>query len=151
MSSLIKQQFQRTRQTLSETLEGITNDVAQAIPKGFNNNIHWQVGHILTAGELFMFFGNEQLPEHYQKLFGYGSKPADWSNDIPTLSTLLEQLNVQLERINKIPDESFQKKLREPVLGNETVGELAAMGAFHEAMHLGQIQSMKRLIEGQNE
>lgn len=149
MSNLIKQQFQRTRKALAETLEGISEETLSIVPNGFNNNIHWEVGHILTAGEMFLFYGEGTLPENYQALFGYGSKPADWKEDVPTLAVLMQQLEEQLKRIETIPNEKFGQKLPKPVLGNETFGELAAMGAFHEAMHLGQIQAMRRLIEGQ--
>lgn len=148
MSDLIKQQFVQTRKTLKDTLSGVNEEVLTTIPNGFNNNIHWQVGHILTSAEMFMFFGQESLlPKNYGQLFGYGSKPTNWSDDVPSIDTLLEQLDQQLANIQNISAEYFQQQLPEAILGNQTTGELAAMGAFHEAMHLGQIQSLKRLIE----
>ncbi|OLO26306.1 formate dehydrogenase [Alkalihalophilus pseudofirmus] len=147
MSKLIKQQFTRTRRVLSETLEGLSPEVTNIVPEGFNNNIKWQVGHILVVADLFLFKGQNQLPANYIDLFKAGSKPADWTGDVPEVKTLLEQLNDQLVRINDIPEETFNQELPKPFLGNETFGELAAMGAFHEAFHLGQIQTLKRLIE----
>ena len=147
MSELIKGQFARTRQVLSRTLEGVSPELLDIVPEGFNNHIHWQIGHILIVGELFFFKGQEKLPANYNELFGNGSNPANWTGDVPSVETLLEQLNEQLARIQDIPNEVFNQKLPEPFLGNESVGELAAMGAFHEATHLGQIQSLKRLIE----
>ena len=147
MSELLIKQFVRTRETLSKTLEGVTAETVAHIPEGFNNNIHWQVGHILSAGELFLFNGQENIPANYKELFGAGSKPADWSDDVPSLETLLEQLNEQSNRIQQINVEGFAEPLEQPFIGNNTVGELAAMGAFHEALHVGQIKILKRLIE----
>ena len=32
------------------------------------------------------------------------------------------------------------------MFGNETVGDFAAIGAFHESFHAGQIHAMKRVV-----
>lgn len=147
MSELVKGQFARTRKALSQALEGISSEVLEIVPEGFNNNIHWQVGHILVVTEHFFFKGMEKIPANYNEIFGPSTKPADWTGDIPKVETLIEQLNEQLVRIKEIPSEAFNQKLPKRFLGNETYGELAATGAFHEAMHLGQIQSLKRVVE----
>lgn len=147
MGELVKHQFRVTRRLLEQTLEGITPELAITIPEGFNNNIQWQLGHILKTAEFFLFFGEESLPEHYQTLFGPGSKPADWSDDVPSIDTLIQQLKEQLERIEQMNVNKFSEKLPKPMIGNETFGEFAAFGAFHESLHLGQIQAMKRLLQ----
>nr|WP_106782602.1 DinB family protein [Lysinibacillus timonensis] len=145
--SVIKKQFAVTRNYLANTLEGISPEILDVIPEGFNNNIRWQVGHILATAEFFLFKGQETIPANYFSLFATGSKPADWNEEIPSLETLLEKINTQLVRINDLSDEVFNQELPEPIFHTKTVGELAAIAAFHEAMHLGQIQSMKRLLE----
>ncbi|MBM4763814.1 DinB family protein [Bacillus sp. B15-48] len=147
MTELIKKQYSLTRQSVAKTLNGVSAETSAIIPEGFNNNIQWQVGHILVVTDLFLFKDQGNLPTNYSELFGPGSKPANWTSDVPSVETLLEQLNEQLTRINDIPAEVFSQRLPEPFIGNETVGELAAFGAFHEALHLGQIQSIKRLVE----
>ena len=147
MGELIKKQFGRTRAVLSKILEGVSPEALDIVPEGFNNNIRWQLGHILVTAELFLFKGQEKLPASYNALFGPGSKPANWTDDVPSVATLLEQLNEQLASIQEVDTTTFDIKLEKPFIGNETVGELAAMGAFHEAMHVGQIQALKKLIE----
>lgn len=147
MGEYIKMQFTRTRMVLKQTLENITPEVYFTIPKGFNNNILWQVGHVLMTTDFLLFNGKVTIPKSYQKLFGPGTKPADWPMDVPYLETLLQQIEEQLERIQSIDTNTFNEKLPKSIFGNETKGELAAFAAFHEAMHVGQIQVMKRLIE----
>ena len=102
---------------------------------------------ILTTGELFLFKGQQNIPASYREFFGPGTSPANWSSDVPSLETLLAQLQEQADRIQKINVEGFAELLEKPFIGNNTVGELAAMGAFHEALHVGQIQILKRLVE----
>lgn len=147
MGDLIKHQFRVTRRAIEQTLEGITPELASIIPEGFNNNIHWQLGHILKTAEFFLFFGEETLPENYQQFFGPGSKPAEWPENVPSIKTLQQQLKEQLERIEQVNVEKFNDKLPKPMIGNETFGEFAAFGAFHESLHLGQIQAIKRLLQ----
>lgn len=145
MSELLKKAIIRTRDMLQKTLDGVTPEILETIPEGFNNNIHWQVGHILVAGDTFYNNGQGNL-EVEKSFFAPGTKPADWKGDVPSLNILLSKLNEQTEQLLQLTDEQLNEKLAKPFLGNETRGDLMAMGAFHEAMHLGQIQMLKRLV-----
>ncbi|AIM16770.1 MULTISPECIES: DinB family protein [Neobacillus] len=150
MSELLFKHFETTRSYFLKNVEALEESIVDVQPEGFNNTLHWQVGHVLTVTEQFMFGfpkKSAHLPENYLELFGNGTKPADWQGDVPSVQVLVEQLKEQLKRIKEIPAESFQTKLKAPILGQETFGELANFSIFHEAMHLGQIQSMKRLIQ----
>lgn len=150
MSDLIFKQFETTRGNFLKNVEAIPKETANVQPEGFNNTIHWHIGHVLTVTEQFMFGlpkKSAHLPEKYIEQFGNGTKPADWKDDVPQVSELISQLKEQLERIKQIPAERFNEKLEKPFLGQETFGELAGFSLMHEAMHLGQIQAMKRIIE----
>ncbi len=148
LSQAIKHQLIITRKNLLKEVQDIPAELLDVQPEGFNNTIHWHVGHVLTVAEQFLlnYPNSTNLPENYIKLFGYGTKPSEWSGDVPSVATLVEQLNQQLSRIMEIPDEAFNQTLPEPILGQKTVGELANLSAFHEAYHLGQIHAMKRIV-----
>jgi uncharacterized damage-inducible protein DinB len=147
MSELVKRQFELGRGNLLKDIEGAAKEIFDVQPEGLPNTIHWQVGHILTGAEGFLFGADGQLPVEYNELFGYGSKPSAWGNEVPSVEKLVEQLKSQLERIKEIPNERFQVKLPEPVLGNSTYGELVSFTAFHELTHIGQVHVLKRLVE----
>jgi uncharacterized damage-inducible protein DinB len=150
MSELLFKQLKLTRDRFVKRVQSINPETVEIQPEGFNNNIHWMVGHVLTVAEQF-FFGypekSTHLPTNYKELFGGGTKPADWTSDVPTVSVLVGQLEEQFERIIQIPSSQFSEKLDKPFLGCETFGELASFGVYHEALHLGQIQTLARLIE----
>lgn len=150
MSELFFKQIDMTRSRFLKRVQELNPEIVDIQPKGFNNNIHWMVGHVLTVAEQF-FFGyptkSTNLPANYKELFGGGTKPADWTGDIPPVSVLVKQLEEQYERITKIPSSQFTKSLEKPILGCETFGELAGFGVYHEALHLGQIQAMTRFIQ----
>ncbi|CAH0344363.1 DinB family protein [Bacillus sp. CECT 9360] len=149
MSELLIKQFELTRNNLLKEVAALNPELIDIQPEGFNNTIHWHIGHVLTVTEQFMFGFPEkssQLPENYPALFAYGTKPADWQGEVPGIGQLTEQLTEQLSRLKQIPVESFKKELEEPFLGSQTYGEIGNMSAYHEAYHLGQIHAMDRLI-----
>lgn len=150
MNELVFKQFEKTRGYFIKKIESVSKDVASIQPDGFNNTIHWHIGHVLTVCEQFMFgFPRKttHIPANYIELFGNGTKPADWKGDIPETDELIIQLKDQLVRIRQIPAERLNEKLAKPFLGLETFGELAEFALFHEANHLGHIQAMERVIQ----
>jgi hypothetical protein len=150
MSELLFKNFELTRSFFLKTMAALDENIVDVQPTGFNNTVHWQIGHVLTVAEQFMFGfpkKSSHLPENYLTLFATGTKPADWQGDIPSIHELSAQLQDQLKRIKEIPVERFSEKLQNPFLGLETFGELTNFGLYHEANHLGQIQAMKRVIE----
>ncbi len=149
MSELVKRQFELARAGILKDLEGVSPEIFDIQPKGLSNTVHWQLGHILVAAEMFLFGQNGQLPAEYNDYFGYGSRPSAWQEGVPTVETLLEQLKSQLERIKEISIESFNNQLPEPVLGNHTYGELVYFTAYHELTHAGQIHTILKAAQAQ--
>lgn len=147
MGDLLKNQFDIVRSRLVSRLAELPEVVTETVPEGFPNNIHWNLGHLLLVTERFIFSGNEQLPAHYSDYFAPGTKPADWNGEAPSVAELLEKAKEQLARIKEIPNERFEEKLPEPMLGQNTVGELTSFAIYHESYHFGQIHAMRRVIE----
>ncbi|MBT2643223.1 DinB family protein [Bacillus sp. ISL-41] len=149
MSELLFKQFELTRGSFLKTIEGITAEQASVQPEGFNNNIHWHIGHVLTVTEQFMMGfpkKSSHLPASYIELFGNGTRPSEWTGDVPSVDVLRDQLKAQLGRIKEVPVSMLDEKLKKPFLGLETFGELTNMALFHEAYHLGQIHAMRKLV-----
>jgi uncharacterized damage-inducible protein DinB len=149
MSELLIKQFELTRNNFLKEVASLDKGIVDIQPDGFNNTIHWHIGHVLTTTEQFVFgFPKKSnlLPENYLALFGYGTKPADWQGDVPSVEKLVEQIQDQAERLKQIPVESFQQQLKEPFLGLHTFGEIASFSIHHEAYHLGQIHAMARFL-----
>jgi uncharacterized damage-inducible protein DinB len=149
LSELLFKQFELTRGSFLKNIEGITAEQASVQPEGFNNNIHWNIGHVLTVAEQFMMGfpkKSNHLPANYIELFGNGTRPSEWTGDVPSVDVLRDQLKAQLGRIKEVPASTLNEKLKKPFLGLETFGELANMALFHEAYHLGQIHAMRKLV-----
>lgn len=151
MKDLFFKQYEMARNRFIKEVQSIDPGIVDIQPKGFNNHIHWMVGHVLTVAENLMFGYADKwsLPLNYKDLFGNGTKPADWSGDVPSLQDLIEQLLDQLSRIKEIPVQQLEQKLDKPFREFETYGELGNLAVFHEANHLGQIHTMARLVSTQ--
>ncbi len=150
MSKYLTKQLELTRNALIGDIKKLDADVLDVQPNGFNNTIHWHIGHVLTVTEQFLFGypkESQHIPENYKALFGNGTKPADWTGDVPAVAELTKQLTDQLERIKQIPAEHFEKELDQSILGQNTFGELAALSAYHEANHIGQIHAMNFTVK----
>lgn len=146
MSMLLIKQFEISRQGIFQDVDGLSSELFDVQPNGLPNTLRWQLGHVLTCAELFLFGPMGELPATYNQWFGYGSKPSAWQGDVPSVETLVKQLKEQLERIKAIPTERFQDNLPEPILGNTTFGELVNFTASHETNHAGQIHVIKKLV-----
>jgi uncharacterized damage-inducible protein DinB len=150
MSELLFKHYALAREKFIKSVAELDEGIEDVQPEGFNNTIHWHVGHVLTVAEQFMFgFPKKttQLPANYIELFASGTSPAAWQGDVPSVQELIVQLQEQLTRIKEIPAEVVNQRLKTPFLGQETFGELTNFAIFHESIHLGQIQAMKRFIK----
>lgn len=150
MSELLIKHYELARDRFIKSVVELDEGFADVQPDGFNNTIHWHIGHVLTVAEQFMFGfpkKSTQLPANYLELFASGTSPAAWQGEVPSVQELIVQLQEQVTRIKEIPTESFNQRLKTPFLGQETFGELTNFAIFHESIHLGQIQAMKRVIK----
>ncbi|MFC7370303.1 DinB family protein [Fictibacillus iocasae] len=149
MNDFTLKNFEMTRRFFLRVVEDLDEAIIDVQPLGFNNTIHWQIGHVLTVTEQFMFGfpkKSSNLPENYLELFGNGTKPSDWNEGVPALHELVSRLKEQGTRLQSLSPEAFHQPLKKPFMGFETFGELANMALYHEANHLGQIQSMNKLV-----
>lgn len=148
-------QYGMARGYLLKVLENVTEETADVRPEGFNNTVRWNAGHILEIAEEF-FFGfpkTSHIPVEYKKIFGNGTKPADWQAEPPSLATLRTQLHDQVARIQETMEGRLGQPLPKPFsLGSgldfATYDDVLLVALIHEAMHLGYINAMKRAIGG---
>lgn len=150
MSHYLLTQFELLKGRFLGDLEDVTDDIVTIQPDGFNNTILWHVGHLVTVNEQFMFGYPKKstfLPENYMNLFAKGTSPSGWNGEIPSIADLVNQFTEQVTRIQQIPVERFEERLKQPFLGLETFGEITNLALFHIAYHLGQIHAMKLMLQ----
>ncbi|WP_046175673.1 DinB family protein [Domibacillus indicus] len=150
---LFKQLAFARSQTLKE-IEEIDEEASLIVPKGFNNNIKWNLGHIYLVQERFGFYftgDGMKMPDAFNGWFGRGTKPADWQEEPPKIDELRKMLEQQPERIEQQAGPKLPYPLAEPFttskgLSMNSVEELLTYSLFHEGLHSETIKSMKRVL-----
>ncbi|WP_419872667.1 DinB family protein [Candidatus Pristimantibacillus sp. PTI5] len=153
----IMKQFNMTRETLLKSIRDISETDADVMPNGFNNTIRWNIGHILTSADRSFVIAKltAKLPPHYKPLFLTGTTPKNWTIEAPSLQELLSQLEEQKQAMQEIFSDRLDEKLETPLKLSlyegyelDSIGEVLNFFVFHEAMHLGYINALKRTIQG---
>ncbi|WP_372631177.1 DinB family protein [Cohnella sp.] len=141
------------RQIIIGQFQQVTETQMDIQPNGFNNTVRWNVGHIVYWMDKYAalcFDSPTEIPEHYERMFGSGTKPSDWTETPPSKEDLVERLSAQLSRLSELTPEMLDHNLQSPFeMGPfifHTSGELFNFALVHEAIHLGVITSQLKLV-----
>jgi hypothetical protein len=151
---MLFKQLSFIRNRTLRVFDALTEEQAEIVPLGFNNNIRWNLGHIYTSLDALMygFIGEkESINQRYLQLFSMNSSPATWEGDVPSLSQLKEDLSSQLNRIQNDFTGRLDMEGNKPFnLGTvvlNTAGEVFTFGLWHEGLHQGTINSLLKVLE----
>ena len=158
MDQMIFRYMDTIREYTVNTINEITEETADVIPPGFNNNIRWNLGHIAFIQDrvTFKLLGEEMgVPKLYKLLFAPGTKPADWQFPAPTLDELSEELTNQKTRIKDFLTGRLDEKLETPFTNGigltfYTIGECLLFTFYHEALHMEVIKRINLAISQEN-
>lgn len=141
------------RALMLKVIAGCSLDQINTIPKGFNNNIGWNVAHLVVTQQLLCYklsgleisVSNEML-ERYKK----GAKPdrhiideAEWGS----IRNLFVELPTNLE--SDYNDGLFKEYSDYKTSVNVTLDSIEKaidFNNFHEGIHLGILLSLKKLV-----
>jgi len=145
--------IRKTRSFLLESLKDLTTEQYNKIPEGFNNNIIWNLGHMIAAqqGVCYIRAGlTPRVEEDIINSFKSSTKPEKTLNEteIENIKTLLFSTLDQLEKDynNNIFDGYTAWSTRYGVeLAN--IDDAINFLPFHEGLHSGCIGALKRLIK----
>ena len=150
MEQTIFQHMATVRGITEQTMKKMPEEISDLMPKGFNNTIRWNFGHIAFIQEKLVFglLGEEMnIPKDYEKLFGARTKPADWKEAPPSFKEIAEVLAKQKTRIQDFLQGRLLEKLPTPFTNRlgitfYTVGEVFLFSFYNEALH---IETIKRI------
>ncbi|MDO3412295.1 DinB family protein [Saccharibacillus sp. CPCC 101409] len=140
----------RAVNALLKILEDVPENARGIVPDRFNNNLHWQVGHIVTVADRVVngLSGRTPVfPQEYPAFFAPGTKPADWQGEAPAWDELVAELRGLPDRFRA----DFGDKPDEPLANPdnfakaETLGDLLMLNVSHMNNHLGMVNAMARI------
>jgi len=144
--------IRQTRSKALEIISGLSVPELNKIPEGFNNNIIWNLGHLIASQEgIFYLRGKLELniEQEFFNSFKNGSRPEREINE------------VEIEKIKSLLFSSldqFESDLQKNIFNNypawttsmgiqiNSIDDAIHFLPFHEGLHLGYIIAYKRLI-----
>jgi hypothetical protein len=143
-------QLKSYRSYLLGAVENVSNEEAEIIPKGFNNNIRWNLGHIYLDQFLWIQAVTKEktgVPEQYNSWFGYGTSPKDFAPDTPTMEELMILLKDQPSKIIEEYGDRLEMEFQPTEMGMHTIEQVLIRTIFHEGMHLQTILDLKKCMK----
>ncbi|MEN3778381.1 DinB family protein [Priestia megaterium] len=139
-----------TRKQTIKLIKEIPDDFMDIIPESLNNSIRWNIGHIFTDQEIWLYErikNSLKFPPFYREYFAYGSSPYTWNDYVPSKSELINHLEKQPYRIMKDFSRELDQHLVDPVLlGCNNTGQILLHTLYHEGLHVGVIQSINKIL-----
>ena len=146
--------FNNIRSFFKKHIENNSLEDLNKIPEGFNNNIIWNIGHVLVTAQLLAYklsglpmLVSDELVNKYRK----DTKPegAASQSEVDEIKTLLFSTIEQLEADYKNGNFKEYNAYTVSTTGNTltNIDEALQFILFHEAMHLGYILALVRAVK----
>ncbi|MFD2874333.1 DinB family protein [Mucilaginibacter ximonensis] len=141
-----------TRTSLLDLVKDLTQEQLNKIPVGFNNNIVWNLAHIVATQQNICYQRggvNIVTEERFFTPFIGGTKPEGFvsAEDLQLIKGLffstLEQLEADLQTDKFDNYTPWTTRYGNSV---NNIEEAIAFLAFHDGIHLGYVQALKRVI-----
>ncbi|BDW92175.1 hypothetical protein MACH07_10070 [Flagellimonas marinaquae] len=142
----------KNRTILHTFLQNTPKEDLFKIPEGFNNNIWWNIAHVVVTPQLLLyklsgldFSIEEELVNKYKKgTFPEGEpSPTEMEKIMTYLFSTVEQIQQDYERGTF---KNFQEYMTTPKVGLNSVEDALQFNVFHEGLHLGSILALKRAL-----
>lgn len=141
-----------SREIYAKWLDSYTLEQLNKIPQGFNNNLIWNIGHIMVSQQILVYSGaglpmnvSEELLAKYRR----GSKPESDA----TQEEVNEIKNLLFSTIEKTEDDYKNGvfttyNARKSELGFElsSTEDAITFNNYHEGIHLGIMMQLKKFI-----
>lgn len=152
---MIKEQFQASYNLLRKHIRDIDEKQATIQPDNANNNIKWQLGHLILLNDFLVFEtinGEHVLEQTAAKYFLWGTSPKNFDGNEPSFNQLKLLLDDQLDRIFIALEKQLKKDRNEPIVLKdvdivmENFNQSIHFAIIHTNRHFGQIVLLKSMI-----
>lgn len=144
--------LKKNRNLILKVIDGFSMDQLNKVPNGFNNNIVWNLAHLVVTQQLlcYQFSGLEvAVSDELIGLFRKGTSPKKGvsSAEFEEMKELFLELPLQFER--DYSDGIFKSYHEYTTSLNVTLSDIRSaisFNNFHEGIHLGAILALRKLI-----
>lgn len=142
-----------TRKFLIEFVKDLSSDEFNKVPAGFNNNIIWNLGHLVAAqqGICYTRAGlTPPVPEKFILEFKPGTKPERTYKEneieevIQMLFDTLDKFFIDFEQNFFSSYNTFTTRYG---VALSNIDDAVSFLVFHEGLHTGYIMALKRVVK----
>jgi hypothetical protein len=143
------------RAAVMQVLQAAKEHQLDHIPKGLNNSIRWNAGHVLVIMDRVLVRSPQYtpvIPEEYKAFFDMNTRPAEWTGHPPAVADLIRLSGQQMVAAQRLlssdQQESFLSepfKLRDTEF--KTLADVLGFLCFHEGMHFNTMKLCYRLTK----
>ncbi|SDT48577.1 DinB superfamily protein [Mucilaginibacter mallensis] len=133
-------------------IEHLSTEQLNKVPTSFNNNIAWNLGHMIAAqqGICYKRSGlNTTVSEDFFHTYKPGTKPERFIDEVE-IAFIKEQLFISLEKLEADLDKEifvdYTKVMTRYGIELSSIEEAVAFLPFHEGLHIGYIMSLRKLV-----
>ena len=151
MESTLKT-WKTSRKIFLNFLNSYSIEQLNRVPPGFNNNLIWNIGHVIVVQQLLVYKGSglpayvsNELIERYKP----GSRPLTeiTQAEVDELKELLISLIAKTETdLSNGIFSSYHERTTTTGFHLATVEDAVVFNNFHEGMHLGYLMSIRKLV-----
>ncbi|MEN9909348.1 MAG: hypothetical protein RLZZ540_2497 [Bacteroidota bacterium] len=137
---------------VSKLIQGFTLEQLNKVPAGFNNNLIWNVAHIVVTQQLLVYklaglpvMVSEEMIEKYKK--GTKTEHVASQEEVDEILLLLHKTIAQTEI--DIENNLFQNFNEYPTSTGfvlKTNQDSMSFNNFHEGLHIGVIMAIRKLV-----
>lgn len=151
----MKREFETIKQLRERILDTVSNlsiEQLNKVPEGFNNNIIWNLGHMIAAQQSLCYKRaglNIRVDETFFNTYKPETKPEGFVNEAGVeeikkmLFTTLEQLEADYNNGAITGYTTFTTRYN---IKLSNIDEAIAFLPFHEGLHVGYIMSLRKLV-----
>ncbi|SHE37010.1 DinB family protein [Pedobacter caeni] len=145
--------LRKLRFAILKATEQLSTEQLNRIPDGFNNNVIWNLAHLIASQQNLCYgkAGQEPLvPESFVLSYKPGTKPEGLvsAEEIEQIKALLISTTDQLETdLNTSKFDNYTPWVNSYGLELNNINDIINYIPLHESMHFGYVMAMKRLLK----
>ena len=144
--------LKKNRKFILEFIEDLSMDQVNRIPETFNNNIVWNIAHLIATQQLLCYSFSDlpmRVPNEMVELYRKGTKPQGMVNfsEFEIFKEMFIKLPLELEQDHS--NDIFKKYKAYTTSLDVTINEIdqaITFINFHEGIHLGSILALRKLV-----
>ena len=153
MTGTVLKYIRRNRELFLELVNSLSTEQLNKIPKGYNNNIIWNLGHIIVSTQGLCYLRSEIKPNisiPFMAKYKKDSKPESFITK-EEIDTLKEQLISTINTIEEdVNNNVFEKVAPYATVTYayemKTIEEILTCTLAHDSLHFGYALAQRKLV-----